>query len=153
MSLVYLPRGGIVVASEAADERSLSEALKRFDPDLVLTWELDDRGRQVYEVRKLVGRDRPALLVCRWTDDYGEPLPLSHALLDHVKQHQRGGRLAQWEEDERRRDESERAEAFEEALEIARDTLDRVSGKKLSPLHRGAHLRRSRHKPGGRWYP
>lgn len=152
MSLVYYRRGGIVVANEAADERSVSEALKRFDPDLVLSWELDSQGRQVYEVHKIVGRDRPAVLICRWTDDYGEPRPLSHALLDLVAQHRRGGRLAAWEEEERRQRERDAQDAYDEALEASRDLIPRLRGKKSSPLHRGQHLRRSRHKPGGMWY-
>ena len=149
MSLVFHEEGGITVARHSADERSVSEALKRFDPDLVLTWELDSQGRQVYEVRKIVGRDRPALLICQWLDDYGEPLPLSHALLDLVVRLRRGG--SDPAERNRRMLETQEREAAEAAYEIAADMLPRIAGKRIPVLHRGVHLRRSRHKPGGRW--
>lgn len=152
MSLVYFRRGGIVVASQASDERSIADALKRFDPDLVLTWELDDQGRQVYEVHKVVGQDRPAVFICRWQDEYGEPLPLSHALLDLVAQLRRGGVEKAKQEQMRKEREATERDIYEEAKEIVRDMLPRVKGKRSSPLPRGVYLRRLRHRPGGRWY-
>lgn len=148
---VYSRHGSpLLVAEHAADERSVTDALRQFDPDLVLTWEVQD-GQQVWEVHKVVGCDRPAVFICRWQDDRGTPLPLSHSLVDLVRKLRHGGvEKAAEEANARLRADADR-ETYEAAVEVFEDGIPRVQGKKMSVLHRGVHLRRARHKPGGRW--
>lgn len=137
-------RGGLYVASEASDEDSIARALKRFDRDLILTWELDAHGRRVYEVHKIVSRDRPALLVLRWAErgGIGEPIPLSHALLDEVARLQRGGTVEAFEDGRRAERERERREMAEEAYETTLDMWPRIRGVKSSPAHPGVNRKR-----------
>lgn len=148
---VYSRRGtGLLVAEHAADERSVLAALRTFDPDLVLTWEVQD-GQQVWEVHKVVSRERPAVFICRWQDPYGNPLPLSHGLVDLVQSLRRPEAAdAADRANARLRAEAER-DTLEGALEIARDMIPRIRGRRIPVLHRGRHLLRSRHKPEGRW--
>lgn len=148
---VYSRHGtGLLVAEHSADERSVTVALRDFDPDLVLTWEVQE-GQQVWEVHKVVSQDRPAVFICRWQDRHGAPLPLSHGLVDLVKQLRYGGVAQAAEEHNRKlREEAER-DVYEGSLEIARDMIPRIRGRRIPVLHRGRHLLRSRHKAGGRW--
>lgn len=148
---VYSRHGsGLLVAENSTDERSVTDALRDFDPDLVLTWEIQDE-QQVWEVHKIVGRDRPAVFICRWQDDYGNPLPLSHGLVDLVKRLRYGGVGGAADDANRRLREQAERDVYEGSLEIARDLIPRIRGRRIPVLHRGRHLLRSRHKPGGRW--
>ena len=126
---------------------SLEKALKAFDRDLVLNAEFDPTYQMaVYDVHKRLGGDRPAAFICSWRDERGMPLPLSSGLLELVRKLRGHGDNADVA-NQRLVDDQER-EAFDAAYEAARDMLPRIAGKKLSPLHRGIHLRRARARNG-----
>lgn len=141
---------GLYVAENAADYQSVSRALRDYDRDLRLVPQPDDEGRVAYKVFRYQGGDRPAEFVCGWWSEQLQPLPLSHRLVDLVKQLDRntGGREDVDTENERLREERLR-DAAEAISDVGRETSKRV--KRSPALHRGQHLRRSRHKPGGRW--
>lgn len=157
--LVYRRHGGLLVAEDAADFQAVERALKAFDADLVLNVERRNDGRPVYDVHKVIASDRPAVFICRWQDERGEPLPLSSALVDLVKELHPSSRAARGDLStdqlvDRRNAalrEEARRETREGAAEVLGDLLPRLKGKRIPVLHRGRHLLRSRHKPGGRW--
>ena len=62
------------------DEAAVRRLLRDYDPDLRLV----PRG-QHYSVYRYTGGDRPAEFVLAWTDNDGNGLPLSSAILDKVK--------------------------------------------------------------------
>lgn len=83
--MVYSRHGsGLQVAYQAADERSVAAALREFDPDLRLLWKIRGGG-QMWEVVKFMGHDRDAVWICDWDSPDGQPLPLSHGLVQKVK--------------------------------------------------------------------
>jgi hypothetical protein len=144
-------RGGLYVAEDSYDFQSVARALREYDPELRLVPQ-EQGGVRVYKVFKYRGDDKPAEFVAGWWDEQLRPLPLSHRLVDEVKRLRPENRHKRVDEDEfnaalreeRRRDSERELEALaDEAAKRSR----------TSPvLHRGQHLRRSRHKPGGRWY-
>lgn len=140
-------RGGLFVAEHASDEQTIQAALRKVDPDLVLTWEVDEHhGCRRWEVLKVVSRDRPAALVLIWMDDYGRPLPLSSSLVDRVKQARFQQNLSRAEDHNANLLAESERDSDAGILEVIRENLPRVQGKKMSVLHRGQHLRRSRWK-------
>lgn len=152
MSYVVSRHGSdLLVAAQAADERAISHALKQIDDRLFLDIDHDETHEcLVYKVRYRLG-DRPPMFVLAWTDDYGRPLPLSHALVDLVKRQRDSDSFRVAQEHNRRLKERAAQELADEVTAIHEDIVPRIHGRKSSPLHRGQHLRRSRHKPGGRW--
>lgn len=157
--LVYRRHGGLLLAERSADFESVERALKTFDRELVLNVEFDQAHQMsVYEVHKVYSRDRPALFVCGWRDARGVPLPLSSALIDEVKRLHpdsrgtRGGLSTDQVADRENKQiyARETKQTQDEATEVLRDLLPRMKGKRIPVLHRGRHLLRSRHKPGGR---
>jgi hypothetical protein len=145
-------RGGLYVAEQAVDFQSVAAALREHDPELRLVPQHDpDWGTVVYKVFRYAGDNRPADFVCGWWDREMRPLPLSHRLVDEVKLLDRRTSSRQPDEDEHNeRLKQERLDRWSEDMETLADELAKRS--RTSPaLHRGQHLRRSRHKPGGRW--
>jgi len=141
-------RGGLLVAEESMAFEQLERALKQLDRDLVLNVEFDPvHGCAVYDVHKVISRDRPAAFICRWMDAYGTPLPLSSGLLELVQKLQSGhGEDA--DELNRRMLEADERDVAEGVREIVRDMLPRITGKRIPVLHRGIHLRRARARNG-----
>jgi hypothetical protein len=76
---------GLAVAFTAADERSVRAALKAHDPDLNVDWKLHE-GETCWYVTRYLGSARTDEWVCDWADEHGQPLPLSHGLVERVKQ-------------------------------------------------------------------
>jgi len=76
---LWLPQG--------ADEAHVSRALREYDDDLRLIPGVPKQGIP-YKVYVYRG-DQPAVFVCAWADKNGDPLPLSSALLEMVKLHDR----------------------------------------------------------------
>jgi hypothetical protein len=97
MGLVYSSYGGLMLAENAADESAVSRALRQLDPDLRLVWKVDDEtGRQVYRVFKYMGDSQPAAFIMDWREHgVGAPLPLTHRLVDEVKNLRIGSRAPQ----------------------------------------------------------
>lgn len=145
MSYVLSNHGPLLVAAQATDERALSRALKQIDDRLILALNPDDEtGRHVWQILIRYSGDRPAHLWISWTDDHGQPLPLSSAILEKVK------RLRDADAFRDPRDHNtdlrlrELREEYAEAKEIAADMLPRIEGRKQTVLHRGVHLRQAR---------
>lgn len=139
--------GGLLVAENASDERSVGEALRRVDDDLRLVpWEIDDIGRTLYKVYKYLGPNHPAAFICAWTDDYGEPLPLSHRLVDKVNSLRPDSYLRQPDPDEvNERLRQERLDEIEDGMrEISEEFSRRAERGFMAVLHRGQGLRRAR---------
>jgi hypothetical protein len=89
--MVYTRYGGLVLAEHGADETAIRHALKGVDRDLRLV--RDDReGRPVYRVFKFMGESTEAAWVCDWRDDSGNPLPLTHRLVEKVSDLRLGSR-------------------------------------------------------------
>lgn len=86
MSLVYSETSsGLTVANVAADERSVTAALRQHDPDLSLDWKLAPSGERCWYVTRYLGSARTDEWVCDWADAYGNPFPLSHGLVQRIK--------------------------------------------------------------------
>lgn len=134
---------GLVVASQAADESSVRRALKQHDPALMLTPDNPGDGPIVWTVLKRVGEG--AHVVCRYRDEHGNPLPLSHGLVEHVKRldlNSRAPRVDALEENDRfqqkiREEDSAELEAY------AAELVERLRGKKSHNLPRGRYRRRT----------
>lgn len=143
---------GLLVAEQAADFQSVQRSLREHDRDLRLVPQPLPDGRPCYRVYKWRGDDRPAVCVLSWMDDRLEnPLPLSHRIVEQVKMLDRSTRGGQTDEDEHNNALRARVEKeLEDRMAETADELARRSRRSPS-LHRGQHLRRSRHKPGGRW--
>jgi hypothetical protein len=78
---------GLAVPLTGADEASVSRALKEYDSDLVLIpQDSDAYGRRIYRVARRVGGDRPVQWVVTWRTREGDALPLSHRLVEKVKE-------------------------------------------------------------------
>lgn len=72
----------------ASDERAVARALREYDDELRLVPQPTSQGL-AYQVRRWCGGDRPSEFLFFWADQYGNALPLSMRLLDHVKEHDR----------------------------------------------------------------
>lgn len=85
MGLVETYRNGIHRVQFEADEKEVRQALRRLDPLLRLVWEVDQATQsRVYKVYRFVSESQPAVWICDWRGDGGEPLPLTSNLVDYV---------------------------------------------------------------------
>ena len=88
---------GLTVMMHGADEAAVSRALRDYDRDLrLIPQDSDAYGKRVYKVYRYNGPDRRADFLFLWGDDYGNPYPLSMAILERVKtfdKNQRGNAL------------------------------------------------------------
>jgi hypothetical protein len=146
VSLVYdHTPGGLLVAREAADAVSIQRALKSFDPRLMLDYAIDpDWGRLVWQVLCKTGGDTPPSVVCRWRGPDGEPLPLSHGLVEQAKRLHAESRAPKPDvlAENDRRTEQVRAEAEAELDDIGRHITRALKGNYSAVFPRGPHLRR-----------
>lgn len=150
MSLVYSGRGGLLVAEYGADYASVQAALKDHDPALRLIppgVEVADRpGREGWRVYRYAGGDRPIEFLCFWGSEHGDPYPLSHGLVDLMKQMDRNTRSRYLDDvaaNAIRKAEIDKQ--YERDSEALRDDYLPLQGR--SPmLHRGQSLRRARDK-------
>lgn len=138
---------GLVVAREGAGESSVRHALKQHDQRLMLDYAIDtDWGKKVWQVLCKTGSDTPPAVVCRWRDEQtGEPLELSHGLVDHVKRLDVNGRGRQIEADAANREMRARLEQDADA-EIdwyARQLVKKLKGTSGIVLPRGQYRRRT----------
>lgn len=83
MDTLHRRPSGLWVASDAQDERSAQAELGRIDDRLFLDQEYVKGG--ICYVVKLHQGDREPHVVCYWTDEHGQPLPLSSALAEKVR--------------------------------------------------------------------
>ena len=141
--------GDVLVAAQAADERSITHALKQLDDRLILAVNPDEEtGRHVWQVLCRVASDRPAETVLSWRDEHLRPLPLSHMLVEEVKRLRQVDTYADVLASNRRLRERADQDDIAEATAIAADMLPRIKGRKSSPLHRSVGLRQARSRTG-----
>lgn len=77
---------GLTVCENAVNERDVTKALKEFDDRLILSCEVDrDHQSYVFVVVRRWSNEQDAAFICDWRDDDGKPLPLTHRLVDKVK--------------------------------------------------------------------
>lgn len=150
----YLHDSGLFVSEQVSDSESVERALNALDHPvadrLFVTREVDQRfGSWVWRVMIWNG-DRPAENLCEWRDQAGQPLPLSHGLVDRVRAQMAsrdGDRLGiALAEQNERHSERVRREVDDALDEIAADVGPRMRETRSAVLHRGQHLRRSRQK-------
>jgi hypothetical protein len=127
--------GGLLVP-EGALEAAVSRQLRELDPDLRLVpQDSDAYGQRIYKVYKFMGPDRPAAFILMWGDWNGNPFPLSSALVEEVKRHDRNLRghesLPDADEHNRRLKSEARRRGAEELAELGR-TYDRYTSGKRS---------------------
>lgn len=85
--------GGIFVAEETRDEQAITAALKQIDPRLALQKEPANAvGGWKYKVLRIWSEDHPPTPILTWTDEYGNPLPLTDGIIDKVHIHMLGFR-------------------------------------------------------------
>jgi len=135
---------GLYVAEQSADYKAVQAALRQHDPTLRLVPQhSDEYDTIVWKVYADMGGDRPAVFVCGWWDRQLRPLPLSHALVDRVKQLDRNTVGRELDPDEHNTKLSAEQQArMDAAVDEAAAENERRRGR-LPVLHRGAHLRRS----------
>lgn len=145
MPLAYdhTPSGLIVPAG--SHEASVQAALKAHDPALMLDYAIDPAwGRQVWQVLRRVTSQGQVEVVCRWRDPVsGEPLPLSHGLVDHVRNlsiESRAPVVDHDAENDRLR-ERNAADAEAEIHEYTRTLVRRLRGIDSTVLPRGVYRR------------
>lgn len=143
---------GLLLAETATDYQSVYAALRDHDRHLRLVPQgVDRNGRPIYKVLYDLGPDVPAQTLLVWMDErLEESLPLSHRIVDEVKRLDRNlrGDVISEDEHNRRLIEDRQRRAQEDLEGVG---LEEAARTRRSPaLHRGVHLRRSRHKRGGR---
>lgn len=139
---VTVTDSGLYVAEQAADYQSVSRALREHDPELRLVpHEVEETGVVLWKVFRYAGPNHPAHFVCAWTDRKLRPLPLSHSLVERVKQLDRNTRGSEMDADvENARVSAEQEKRMDDAIdEVAREAARRHG--RLPVFHRGAHLR------------
>lgn len=146
MGLVsYERESGLLLAEQSASSAHVRHALKRLDPDLVLSCEIDFRWqREVWKVLLRQG-DRPALWLFDWRtsldDPSSEPRPLTMGIVEEAAALRKDSRrktidpLKANDELVAKLD----AEAEEVARDIARD-VERRNGR-ISPVKPSVGLR------------
>jgi hypothetical protein len=87
LSLVHSQTdSGLHLLTHGSDELAVSRALRQHDDALRLVpQDSDAYGQRVYKVYRYNGPERPAEFLFLWGDDYGNPYPLSMAILERVK--------------------------------------------------------------------
>lgn len=144
--------GGLLVPLEGYEE-AVRRALREHDDNLRLVPQDSDYfGRRIYKVFRYAGSDRPADFILFWGDAAkNEAYPLSMAIVDEVKRHDRGSRGFDVEDSDTlnaRLREQRAREARELGEAIAEYHGDRMGdgsgGKKFTVLPTGRSLQLAR---------
>lgn len=134
MALVHRETGsGLVLAEEASDEAQIARALKQIDDRYVLQRHPGDvAGGWVYKVFCIVSEDQPAVCVLSWSDEHGNPLPLTFGLVDEVQKWRPENR------DRRGPDADERNQQLRDRTDqVRRDQLAAISEEHKAKVERG----------------
>lgn len=150
MSYVVSRHGSdLLVAAEAVDERAITHALDRLRHGLFLDVAHNQTHECIeYKVRLRYAGDKEPVFITAWRDDDDRPLPLSSALVEHVKMLIETDTLTQATEHNERMRSRAQADMGDEVEEIARDMLPYIQGRKSSTLRRGIGLRMARSRTG-----
>jgi hypothetical protein len=140
---------GLTVLMHGSDEAAVSRALRDFDNDLRLVpQDSDAYGQRVYKVYRYNGPERRADFLFLWGDDYGNPYPLSMAILERVKtfdKNQRGNAEFVNEDEHNRRLREARQKDYDSNVEsIQQEELSRkgrIYGFHKSPALAAARRR------------
>ena len=132
-------RSGLQVVEYGNDEAGIQRELSRYDDTLILDREPNqEHGCWQWFVVKQRG-DQDAIRICTWQDEYGNPLPLSSRLVDHVNALREGSRAPQADplthNDRLIADANQ--EASEAVDELSRELVTRLRGRKTHLLPRG----------------
>ena len=120
---MYESATGLLVVG-GMDEKAIDRELKRRDPNLFLDKEIW-RGRLVYAV-KLMGEEHEPIWEMYWHDGYGNPLPLSSAIIDRLDSLRREHAHERPGDANRRRDERLAADSDADYEDAARELLPRI---------------------------
>lgn len=123
---------GLVACEQAGGEAELGRAIKQIDDRYVLQKHpADVEGGWVYKVFCIVSEDQPAVCVLTWSDERGNPLPLSSGLVEEVKK---------WRPENRSRrgpDADQRNEQLRERTDLhRRDQLAAISAEHKPKVER-----------------
>lgn len=136
---------GLLVAADAVDERAITHALAQIpNPHGRLILDLDHNEQHQcleYKVRLLLSSGE-APFVTSWRDDNDRPLPLSFALIDHVKMLIETDTLRAADAHNERVREQAKQELADEADAITAETMPWAEGRRQ---HFGVY---KREKPG-----
>ena len=140
---------GLLVARKSGEGAAVADALRDHDRELRLVPQWSQAIGQYWAVYRYQGSERPAKLVCVWVDhERQEAKPLSHGLVDRVKELDRNGQGNTQSADEAN------AELHEARKKAGQDKLDDLvddwakRDKTLAMLPRGQHLRLARSRSG-----
>ena len=141
--------GGLYVIERAAPTDLVTRRLKEVDERLFLERQIGLDQRPVWCVVCDVGLDGPPVTLLEHRDDNGNPIPdPSEMLVYRVQRMERDGHrlhesvLAA----NRRMQEEKRQQTHADTVEIMLDMIPRTRDTRSAVLHRGVHLRRSRHR-------
>lgn len=122
---------GLLVAADAVDERAITHALSQLRSGLFLDVDHNEEHCCLeYKVRLTYAGDQPPVFITAWRDDNGRPLPLSTALIEHVKMLIETDTLRAADEHNRRVRERAQQELADEADAITADTLPWAEGRR-----------------------
>jgi hypothetical protein len=146
MKLTVHEPTGLVVPVQSMDEQAVQRELQKRDRMLFLDKEITYSNQLLYSVKFYVP-DHAPLDLFSWTDEYGNPLPLSSALIDKLDSLDRnyGAALAseRVREATRKREEAWELEADAEYEDIARGVGKRI-GKTRSHVRKVSVPERAR---------
>lgn len=138
--------GGLAVVFNPADEKQITQALRRLDDRLFLDPEVEPLGPYVYmTVKYHLGSGHPPSTVLEWRNPDGSPKPLSMGIVEQVKRQE--GAMATAFHDAMIANELKRQKAIQDVGEAAHDIAVRVksaAGTRSVNLPRSQSLRRSR---------
>lgn len=137
----------LLVAAEAADERTISHALDQLRHGLFLDVDHNEQHECLeYKVRLRYAGDKEPVFITAWRDDTGRPLPLSTALVEHVKMLIETDTLKAADEHNERMRERAHKDAGDEVEAIAAEMLPWMEGRRQHfGVYRRERLSRTKH--------
>lgn len=128
------------------EKDAIEVELRSYDRRLFLELQIDLEQKPVWTVQMHVAGDKPPELVFEWRTDAGEPLPISHGIVERVRylMHQGGVTVEEIIKRNQRVREQAAAEASEQYREIGREFHRRRNTSFLIPRSHQLYLSRSK---------
>lgn len=139
-------RGDIAVVENRSDLEAINKELSKLDDKLFCAWNVTPTGRQAWVVYEWIGDSVPPHRVLTWTDESGNPKPLTWAIVDAVKSTE-GGADRLWESimaDEEKRQQGISANLVANVAGIIAEDGRKAEGKVGALLPRSVSLRQAR---------